>query len=432
MRRSRVLIETTLVVYGLGVLLFAAHHEVGADDQARYSDIEQLLHQGHLTADRYSLVGPLFSAPFLVLGELIGSPEWWASHFNFFVVAIGLAVAFVLTRGRVEPELQRTFALVLLSASFITEEMGTYGPEILTATFVACGTLAVATGRHARFGWAAIVLGVVNTPAAIGGLALVAVTQALRAKRLRPLLAVVAAALLVMGEAWLRRGSPFTTGYEGDRGSQTVMPYSAHPGFSYPFILGVASILLSFGRGLLFFAPGLVLWLGSRTRRLVPGRKVVILQLVFLAGLVLVYAKWWAWYGGVVWGPRFFTIAAVPASLFLAARLHARSDTTGGHAISLGVLALSAWVGFAATLGDLGRSSFCVANNYRLEALCWYAPEYSGPWWPILHHPPLTVGLVALAGFFALTFAYLAAPPARAIAAGIPPQFARWSRGWRF
>ena len=110
------------------------------------------------------------------------------------------------------------------------------------------------------------------------------------------------------------------------------MPYSGKPGFSYPFLLGVASILFSFGRGLVFFAPGLLLWFGARTRQLAPGRRVVILLLLFVAGLVLVYAKWWAWYGGLTWGPRYFIVAAVPASLFLAIRLRrSADDTTAGR-----------------------------------------------------------------------------------------------------
>ena len=38
---------------------------------------------------RYSLVMPLVSSPLLLLGEAVRSPEWWAAHFNVFVVAAG-------------------------------------------------------------------------------------------------------------------------------------------------------------------------------------------------------------------------------------------------------------------------------------------------------------------------------------------------------
>ena len=60
----------------------------------------------------------------------------------------------------------------------------------------------------------------------------------------------------ILLEAWIRRGSPFATGYENERGLRTLLPYSGLPGFTYPFVLGVLSSLFSFGKGLLFFAPG--------------------------------------------------------------------------------------------------------------------------------------------------------------------------------
>ena len=37
------------------------------------------------------------------------------------------------------------------------------------------------------------------------------------------------------------------------------MPYSGRQGFSYPFFLGLISILFSFGKGLIWFSPGLLL-----------------------------------------------------------------------------------------------------------------------------------------------------------------------------
>jgi len=433
--RARALVETALIVFGLVVLFAVAPHEVAGDDSVRFAHIEQLLHHGDLSGkgDGYSLIGPLLSVPFLALGEVVGSPTTWASHFNVFVVAIALVVLFRVTRGRVDRAFLRTFTLVLLFASLLTEGMRTYGPETVTTALVGLGLLAVVSGTRPILGWAAIVVGVANIPASLGALALLVAVRVLTTKRLRPLLALVAAVALVMGEAWLRRGSPFTTGYEGNHGVTTVMPYSGRPGFSYPFVLGLASILFSFGRGLLFFASGLLLWLAARTRRLVPSRRMATLQLAFVAGLVLVYAKWWAWYGGLVWGPRYFIFAAIPASLFLATRLHRASsagETPAGRVFLLVLLALSAWVGLTAALGDLHRLDFCAANGYELESLCWYTPEYSGLWWPIGHYP-LTPRYLLIGAYFALVFAYLAAPLVRAIARDLAPERRRWAHGWR-
>ncbi len=71
----------------------------------------------------YPLIGPLLSAPFLLVGEIVGSPNWWAAHFNVLVVAIALLALFHLTRGRVDRAVLRTFTLVLLFASLLTEGM---------------------------------------------------------------------------------------------------------------------------------------------------------------------------------------------------------------------------------------------------------------------------------------------------------------------
>src|SRR5438128_928487 len=189
------------------------------------------------------------------------------------IVATRLAAAFVFTRGRIAPGLFRTFALILLFASFLTDRLRNYGAEPFTAALLVLGALAVVEGRYRLLGWAAMVVGVVNTPAAIGALVLVAAARALRTRRLRPFLAPVAAVFLIMLESWIRRGGPLTTGYANDHGVKTLIPHSDPPGFTYPFLLGLVSILFSFGRGLVFFMPGLQRWLDRRTRRIVPARQ---------------------------------------------------------------------------------------------------------------------------------------------------------------
>jgi hypothetical protein len=428
----RAAFETALIVVGLLVLLLVLPHALAGDDGKRFADVEQLIHHGHLTSSRYSLVGPLASAPFLLLGEVVGSPAWWAARFNVFLVAAGLAAAFVLTRGRVAPGLLRTFALVLLFASFLTDRLRDYGTEVFTGTLLVLGTMAVVSGRYRRLGWAAIVLGVVNMPAAIAGLALVAVARALQTRRFRPLLAPLLAAILIMLEAWVRRGGPLTTGYEGDHGVRTLMPYSGRPGFSYPFVLGIVSILFSFGRGLVFFMPGLLFWFGDRTRRLVPGREFATLLLLFVAGLVLVYAKWWAWYGGESWGPRYFVLAAVPASLFVAVRLRAGHTSAWDAAATVAVLGLSAWVAVTGALENSWHDGVCSQNNFRIEYVCWYVPDFSSLWWPVTHHPPLTAATLCLTGYCVAVFAYLAAPPLRRIGHDLAALPSSWAHGWRF
>src|SRR5258708_20180570 len=141
-------------------------------------------------------------------------------------------------------------------------------------------------------------------------------------KRLRYVLVVVAAAGLIAAEAWIRRGSPLNTGYQNDAGYRNLMPYSGEPGFSYPFFFGLLSILFSFGKGLFFFAPGLLLPVRGLISRIRSSLKMelysmYLLWISFLVGLVLVYSPWWAWYGALPLVSRFFLFASIPASFAL-------------------------------------------------------------------------------------------------------------------
>ena len=434
MQRRSAVLERGLIVAGFGVLFFFLPHALAGDDNQRFSDIELLLHHGRLSDSKYSLVMPLLSVPVLLLGNVVESPLWWAARFNVIVVAAGVAVSCWLLRGRADPRLLRLIVLVLLFASYLTDRLRDYNAEVLTATLVTVGIICIATERHVVAGWAAIVVGVVNTPAAIVGLGLMAGWEALRNRRFRYLAPVVAALALIMLEDWVRRGGPLVTGYAGNHGIRTIMPYSGRPGFSYPFLLGIAAILFSFGRGLLFFMPGLALWLDGRTRRLVrpaPGQPAVTLMLLFTAGLVLIYAKWWAWYGGLAWGPRFFLFAAVPASVLLAARIWRAGRSPGADAVTLVVLVLSAWVGCAGAINDRHQAlSVCSAGNYQNEQLCWFTPDFSPLWQPVRQFPHLTAATTIVALYCGVVFCYLAVPLVIGLLRSVRLQ-PSWAMGWR-
>jgi len=420
--RVRAVFETGLILGGFLVLFFLMPHSLRGDDHVRYHDIETLLRHGHLTNSRYSLVMPLVSAPLLKLGNHIESPIYWAVHFNVIVVAAGALIAYLLLRRRYDARLFRLVVLVLLFASFLTNRLRDYNAETLTATLVTLGIICLATGRHTVFGWAAIVIGVANTPATIIALALMAIVHAVRTRRLRHLVPVLAAAGLIMLEDWIRRGGPFVTGY----GKQS---------FSYTFLLGLAAILFSFGRGLLFFTPGLVLWLDRSRRRLLPGRYAVALMIAFTVGLILTYSKWWAWYGGLSWGPRFFLFAAVPASVLLATGIWRAGRSPMADAVTLIVLALSSWVSFSGAFVDIRDAvSFCSANGYRLEPYCWYMPQYSSLWYPVREShqviSQLTTSTKVVALFCCVVFAYLAAPLVFSLLRWALPRRS-WVAGWR-
>jgi hypothetical protein len=175
---------------------------------------------------------------------------------------------------------------------------------------------------------------------------------------------------------------------------------------------GVLSILFSFGKGLLFFAPGLLLPI----RRDEPAvsrelREVWAYALWFVAGMILVYAKWWSWYGGWAWGPRFFLLASVPASLAIAVTLQQTRRLRTPVLIALiGIVTLSVWVGVNGAVFDKSNLRACTDNAWALEFLCWYTPEFSVLWHPFIERSPISFDQGVFIGYGTIVWVYLVAP----------------------
>jgi hypothetical protein len=410
-RDRRGTIEWTMVFAGGFVLLFVLRHEIGSDGLVRYFALAQLIEWHELSNNLYSLVGPLCAAPLYFLGRLIASSQWWCARFNTIVFLGALAVAWQLVRKDIGAALFRKFALVLIGASMFPYHLSGFFGEVFTTMLVAVGLLAVRFG-HPVAGWSAAVVGVVNTPATLAGLGVASFVECYHTRRLRHLIPVVVAPCLMMVEAWIRRGSPFVTGYEGAAGTRTILTYSGQPGFSYPLFFGLLSVLFSFGKGLVFYAPGLLLPVRTRLRaiseRLFTSYS---LWLGFLAGLILIYSKWWAWFGGWTWGPRFFLIAAIPASCAIAVALHAYDDLGRGLRFALfAILTLSAWVAIDGVVFHLYGLNLCLDDTFA--SLCWYVPEFSPLWRPFVEFTPPTIDRAAVGLYFVAIYVWLAMPAA--------------------
>ncbi|UCC86213.1 MAG: hypothetical protein JSV81_15325 [Anaerolineales bacterium] len=105
-----------------------------------------------------------------------------------------------------------------------------------------------------------------------------------------------------------RYGDPFNTGY------------LAEESFSGIWWQGVAGMLVSPGRGLLLYAPVLLMaFLAAPTFYRRHRAEAALAWAVILVHLLL-YGKWFMWHGGFAWGPRFmvptlpfFVIGLVPA-----------------------------------------------------------------------------------------------------------------------
>ena len=402
-------VESWLLAIGAVILFFVLPHDIQSDGRVRFYALAELIEWGDLSAVPYSLVGPLVSAPIYFLGRLWMTPEWWCARFNTLVLIAGLAVTRQLMRGRVDPKIARTFLLLIVAASMFPYHLEGYFGEVFTAIFAGVGLLAVVAG-HPAAGWAAASVGVANTPATLAALAPAAAWHAWQTRRLRHLIPIAAAAGLIMIESWLRRGSPFASGYAGNHGDLTILTYSGRPGFSYPIFFGLLSVLFSFGKGIVFYAPGSVL--AIRDRFLGAGDMVARaggLWITFLVGLILIYSKWWAWYGGLFWGPRFFLFASIPASLALAIRLYRPDRTrTASLAVTLAVLTLSSWVAIDGVTFELSGLATCRDPAY--EWLCLYVPEYSPLWRPFVELTRPATNATIVAAYFFVVYVWVSAP----------------------
>ena len=399
--------EPALVVSGLTGFFFLLPHSLGGDGVDRFRALAHLLEAGQLPYMSYSLVGPLFSSPLYWLGKVVQTPEWWCSRFNVVLLALGFLALYRLMASTEDKPRLLAFFLILLTGSMFPHHLWFYFGEVFTAVWVAVGTAAWVTGRP-RLGWTALIIGVLNTPAALPALGLLALQRCFQKKSPAALLPWLLAISLFLLENAVRRGDFFATGYGNNAGIPTVLPYSGRSGFSYPFLLGLFSIFFSSGKGLLLFAPGMFLRLKQGWSRMgEPWLQIHRLWILFVAGLVLVYAKWWCWYGGYFWGPRFFLFASLPASLVLALRLRSDESPLAANLITLSVLSLSFWMGLnGAVFGQRGLE-ICLQDRQALEFLCWYVPEFSVLWRPLMDSGRLNWQQEALIAYFLLVWVHL-------------------------
>lgn len=432
-------IELGGLILGLLLMAGALRYYIVSDGMLRYRMLEALIERNRLLSIPYSMMHPLAAAPLYLLGKYLFSSDLFCKRFNLLVFAGMLFVLYRRLRPHMEASLLRHWFLILAFCSMFPHHLTHFFTEVFSVSLTVAGLACLLTGATVA-GAIALVIATINIPACLVPLALIAAKLAwegTQGQRKPAYLLIPALALLgILLEAWIRRGNPFLSGYENNVGNVTLLPYSGMPGFSYPFVLGVVSILFSSGKGLLFFTPGLFLKTQSQplpptvTAPDVASTKSVehleaallprlqTLLLLYVVGLILVYARWWAWYGGWFWGPRFFLFACVPASLFLALRLReSEEDHVSLHANLLTLLALflSAWVGIEGALFGQAGLEFLQANRNALESMAWYVPEFSPLWHPLLQHPPMLIRDKILLLYCLLVTLWLALPLVRRI-----------------
>jgi 4-amino-4-deoxy-L-arabinose transferase-like glycosyltransferase len=101
-----------------------------------------------------------------------------------------------------------------------------------------------------------------------------------------------------------RFGGVFLTGYHT----------AFDKGFSVPFAKGLLWNLASPYRGVLLFAPAVVIFALGIHGFAKRHRAEAWLAISVIAYIFVLYSKWWAWHGGWCWGPRFL-VPVIPLLL---------------------------------------------------------------------------------------------------------------------
>ena len=386
---------------GLVCLLSIRHHIQTGDGGTRLEALRLLVSEHTFDDMKYSFVGPLLALPFYLAGV--------TPYFNFAVFCAGLLCLARILRSMLSPIELRIFLLLLVFGSLFPFSTKDFYGETLSAVSLGVGSaLLVRDTEMAAAPW--LIIGAANTPALVLPLVLLLGFRCYEKRSLTSLWIIGATLLVIAADRWVRFHDVLRSDYENTRGERTFMPFSGLPGFSYPFLLGVVSILFSFGKGILFFCPGL--WTASTT---LEGRKRRLGRywLILSAGIVIVYAKWWSWYGGQYWGPRFFLFCSLPASLFLAsflASLREPGARLTRLASGLVLLLATFWVCLSGLRFGESTPDVCRENNFALEAACWYIPEFSPLFRPLFiqQNPEETLSILVPTWIFG--FLVLAGP----------------------
>ncbi len=423
MRSPKAAAETGLILIGLFLLAFGQQQQLGGDGLARWEALLLLWQRGEVSDTIYSMIGPIFATPLYFLGLEV------LQYYNVILFALSIGALYLLLRKHVDPDMLRRFLLLLVAGSMIAPHVRNFYGEVFTMVAVGVGIVALVY-RYTKAGWAAVILGAANTPATLVGLGLVSVGESVRFKRLRYLIPAAAGALVVVAEIWLRRG--FDAEYTNNVViAKTIMPYSGLDGFSYPFFFGLMAILFSFGKGLVFYLPGLLLPVRKRMDSALF--RVYLLWMLFLSGLVLAYATWWSWYGGDYWGPRFFVFGILPASLALAVALTRPYPSVLGNLGVLAVLVLSVWIGANSLVLGSYFPAECFIGYYQYAYVCHFTLEFSQLWYPMVRPPTLTGDQILEFGYYLIVLAWLAGPLIAHIAGQLQDRVSKLDlKVWRF
>lgn len=405
-------------VLAVAVLLCWVPTHPAIDDWRRQRALEAFVH-GNGTVMKYSVIMPLVALVPYWLARGLGVGSLVYDHFNVLVwVPWSLLVGARLERLRTS-----RFAVgvvTLTTASMFAPFVTVFNAEAFSLMFVSAGLLvALDAGgdrRAARgIGVVLVAIGAANIPVQILAIAVAGCYLWWRHRQVWLLGAAAIAVAVQVGDVLWTTGSFGLTKYPQEWWESPLLPWGRVVEFGYPFLFGVVGILVSLGRGIVWFQPGL--FVRTPDAPVDHVRTWRRLMTVMVVAMIPVYAKWWAWYGGFTFGPRFFLIGAVPAAVAMCDGL-VFARRLGHWAVAA---ALTLWSGWVAIVGVLyfatPRADYlCRLDDFRYEPMCWWVGEYSpllAPTWDRSALTPAGVVFALVAGSAVVAVVALLTPAAR-------------------
>jgi len=156
---------------------------------------------------------------------------------------------------------------------------------------------------------------------------------------------------------WVRFGHLLRTGYH----------FQAGEGFNGPLVQGLWGLLFSPYRGLFWYTPLAMAALLSWPRFITRHKEEGWLLAAVSGALVLLFSRWWMWWGGFAWGPRFL-VPLTPFLIIVLAPVLERALRSIGSVAAQGAGATPAPIGVETGDNEMG-STLAVAPKGQWQAL---------------------------------------------------------------